>query len=49
MESSRILEDFPTLTIESNGFILEIMESLTFERDKPMLNRADMSIPLQLF
>ena len=42
-------EDFPILTRESNYFKLKIMESLLIARDKPILNKADSSLPLELF
>ena len=34
---------------ESNDFKLKIMESLLIARDKPILNKVDSSLPLQLF
>ena len=37
------------LTRESNDFKLKIMESLLIARDKPILNKADSSLPLELF
>ena len=42
-------EDFSILTRESNDFKLKIMESLLIARDKPILNKADSSLPLELF
>ena len=42
-------EDFSILTGESNDFKLKIMESLLIARDKPILNKADSSLPLELF
>ena len=42
-------EDFPVLTKEINDFKLKIMESLIIARDKPILNKADSSLPLELF
>ena len=42
-------EDFSILTKESNGFKLKIMESLLIARDNPVLNKADSSLPLELF
>ena len=42
-------EDFSILTSESNDFKLRIMESLVIARDKPILNKADSSLPLELF
>ena len=42
-------EDFSILTRESNDFKLRIMESLLIVRDKPILNKADSSLPLELF
>ena len=37
------------LTRESNDFKLKIMESLLIAPDKPILNKADSSLPLELF
>ena len=43
-------EDFcSVLTRESNDFKLRIMECLLVARDKPILNKADSSLPLELF
>ena len=42
-------EGFSILTRESNDFRLKIMESLLIARDKPTLNKADSSLPLELF
>ena len=42
-------EDFSILTRESNDFKLKIMESLLIAHDKPILNKADSSLPLELF
>ena len=42
-------EDFSILTRESNDFKLKIMESLLITRDKSILNKADSSLPLELF
>ena len=42
-------EDFSILTRENNDFKLKIMESLLIARDKPILNKADSSLPLELF
>ena len=42
-------EDFSILTKESNDFKLKIMESLLIARDKPVLNKADSSLLLELF
>ena len=42
-------EDFFILTRESNDFKLKIMESLIIARDKPYLNKAGSSLPLDLF
>ena len=42
-------EDFSILIRESNDFKLRIMESLLIARDKPILNKADSSLPLELF
>ena len=42
-------EDFSILTRESNDFKLRIMESLLIARDKPILNKGDSSLPLELF
>ena len=35
--------------MESNEFKLKIMESLLIGRDKTVLNKADSSLPLELF
>ena len=42
-------EGFSILTKESNDFKLKIMESLLIAHDKPILNKADSSLPLELF
>ena len=42
-------KDFSILTRESNDFKLKIIESLLIARDKPILNKADSSLPLELF
>ena len=42
-------EDFPLLTRESNDFKLKIMESLPIVCDKPILNKADSFLSLELF
>ena len=42
-------DDFTILTRECNDFKLKIMESLLIARDKPILNKADSSLPLELF
>ena len=42
-------EHFSVFTRESNDFKLKILESLLIARDKPVLNRADSSLPLELF
>ena len=42
-------EDFLILTRESNDFKLKIIESLLIACDKPILNKADSSLPLELF
>ena len=42
-------EDFFILTRESNDFKLKIMESLLIALDKPILNKGDSSLPLELF
>ena len=42
-------EDFSILTRESNDFKLNIMENLIIARNKPTLNKADSSLPLELF
>ena len=42
-------EDFSILTRESIDFKLKIMESLLTARDKPILKKADFSLPLELF
>ena len=42
-------EDFSMLTWESSEFKLKITESLLIARDKPILNKADFSLPLSYF
>ena len=42
-------EDFSILTRESNDFKLRIMESLLIARDKPILNKKNSSLLLELF
>ena len=42
-------EVFSILTRESNDFKLKIMENLLIARDKSVLNKADSSLPLELF
>ena len=42
-------EGFSILTRESNHFTLKLMESLLIARDKPALNKADSSLPFELF
>ena len=42
-------EDFSILTRETNNFKLKMMDSLLTARDKPILNKADSSLPLGLF
>ena len=42
-------EDFSILTQKSNDFKLKIRESLPTARDKPILNKADSPLPLELF
>ena len=42
-------EGVSILTRESNDFKLKITESLLIARDKPILNKADFSLPLKLF
>ena len=42
-------EDFSYLTSEINDFKLKVMESLLISRGKPCLNKADSSLPLELF
>ena len=39
------LEGFSILTRESNDFKLKIMESLLIARNKPILNKANFSLP----
>ena len=46
---SQSFEDFSILTSESNDFKLKIMENLLIKRDTPILNKADFSLPLELF
>ena len=45
---SPFFEDFPILTSESNAFEFKIIESLLIARDKPIFNKADSSLPLEL-
>ena len=47
--SFRCYEDFSILTRQSNDFKLKIMESLLMACDKPCLNKADSSLPLEMF
>ena len=42
-------KDFSTLTMESNGFKLKIMENLLITRNKSCLNKRDSSLPKELF
>ena len=42
-------EGFSILTRESNHFTLKLMESLLIARVKPALNKADFSLPFELF
>ena len=42
-------EDFSILTRESTDIKLKIMESLLIVRDKPIVNKVDSSLPLELF
>ena len=42
-------EDFSILTRQNNDFKLRIMESLLIARVKTILNKADSSLPLELF
>ena len=42
-------ENISILTMESNDFKLKILESLLIARDKPVLNKADSTLPLELF
>ena len=42
-------ENFSLLTKKSNDFKLKIMESLLIARDKSVLNKADSSLPLELY
>ena len=46
---SPFFEDFSILTRKSNDFKLKIMESLLIEYVKPVLNKADSSLRLELF
>ena len=41
--------DFSILTTESNGFKMKIMRSFLIARDKPILKKADFSLPLEIF
>ena len=42
-------DDFSTFTRESNDFKLKIIESLLIACDKPVLNKADSSLLLEVF
>ena len=42
-------KDFSILTRQTNDFKLRIMDSLLIARDKPIHNKADSSLPLELF
>ena len=42
-------EDFWIVTRKSDDFKLKIMERLLIARYKPILNKADSSLPLELF
>ena len=42
-------EEYSILTRESNDFKLKIMQGLLIAHDKPFLNNADFSLPLELF
>ena len=42
-------EDFSILTRKSNDFKLKIMESLLIAHGKLILNKADSSLPLEIF
>ena len=42
-------KDFSILTMESNDFKLQIMDSPLIAHDKPILKKADSSLPLELF
>ena len=42
-------EDFYILTRESDDFKMKIMESQLIAHDKPILNKPDSSLPLELF
>ena len=42
-------EDFPILTRESDDFKPKIMDSILIARHKPILNKADSSLLLELF
>ena len=46
---SPFFENFSVLTKESNDFKQKVMESLLIARDKSILNKADSSLPLELF
>ena len=49
LQYSPSYEDFSILTKESNDFKLKIMESLLIASDKLCLNKADSSLPLEVF
>ena len=42
-------KDFSIWARESNDFKVKIMESLLIARDKPVFDKADFSLPLELF
>ena len=42
-------QDFYILTRESNDFKLNMMVSLLFAHDKPVLSKAGSSLPLEIF
>ena len=46
---SPCFEDFSTLIRENSDFKLKIIENLLIARNKPVLNKADFSLPLEQF
>ena len=46
---SRTFEDFSILLRKSKYFNMKIMESLLIAGDKLIINKADSSLPLELF
>ena len=42
-------EDFSILVTNNNDFKVTLMESLLINRDHPLLNKNNQSLPLELF